>query len=223
MRPPVSFAPADRPRGLLADNALSLTLGAIFLLCVAGQAVSGVAAYDGDLRDAGLPTVGLPRYLLTGDFLDGIFSNWQAALLQLAVLVSLGAKLRQRGSPHSLRTPDERRRQGAPPQKTPRVPWAWSNSLTLAFLIGGLAALAAHGLFGLMKHNEEQAIRHLQPEGLGAYLASADFWRSVFQCWEAEVFALIAFVLLSVVLRQEHSPESKPVEAAPDDTGVTDA
>ena len=190
---------------------------------MAGQAVTGVAAFDGDLGDAGLPKVGLPAYLLTGDFLDGIFSNWQAALLQLAVLVSLGAKLRQRGSPHSLRTPEERRRQGAPPQAAPPAPWMWANSLTLAFLAGGLAALAAHAGFGLLKHNEEQAMRHLPPEGLGAYLASADFWRSVFQCWEAEVFALIAFVLLSVFLRQEHSPESKPVEASADDTGETDA
>lgn len=223
MSRPSRTAPADPPQGFLYDNALGLALTAIFLVCVAGQAISGVAAYNGDLRDAGMAQVSLPAYLATGDFLDGIFSNWQAALLQLAVLVSLGAKLRQRGSPHSVRTPEERRRQGAPPQTAPSAPWIWANSLSLAFLAGGLVSLGAHGAFGLLKHNEEQAMRHLPPEELGAYVASADFWRSVFQCWEAEVFALIAFVLLTVVLRQENSPESKPVEASADDTGETDA
>ena len=220
---PARVAPADPPRSFLVDNALSLALTTIFLACVAAQALTGVAAYNSDLGDAGLPTVSLPRYLVTGDFLDGIFSNWQAALLQLAVLVSLGAKLRQRGSPHSLRTPQERRRQGVAPQTAPPSPWAWANSLTLAFLAGGLLALGAHAWFGLLKHNEEQGMRHLPHEGLGAYVASPDFWRSVFQCWEAEVFALIAFVLLTVFLRQENSPESKPVEASADDTGETDA
>ena len=216
-------APPDPPRGFLADNGLSIVLWAIFFACVSGAAVTGVTAYNQDLDAAGLPKVSFVAYLATGDFLDGIFSNWQAAILQLAVFLALGAKLRQRGSPHSRRTAAERQAQGAPPRLRSRGEWVWANALSLAFFVGFVAALTAHGWFGLMKHNEEQAIRHMPPEGLGAYLASTDFWRSVFQCWEAEAFALAAFVVLTIFLRQEGSPESKPVHASPSATGETDA
>ena len=219
----MSSPPGDPPRGFLADNALGLTLWAIFFLCVAGQAVVGAAAYDEDLASAGLPKVGLPAYLATGDFLDGLFSNWHAAILQLAVFLALGAKLRQRGSPHSTRTDAERQAQGAPPRSRPGGGWLWANGFSLVFFAGFAVTFVAHGWFGALKHNEEQAIRHAAPEGFGAYVASSDFWRSVFQCWEAEAFALAAFIALSVYLRQEGSPESKPVDAPVSSTGETDA
>ena len=214
---------ADPSRGFLADNALSIALWALFFACITGAGATGVAAYNQDLRAAGLSKVSFVAYLATGDFLDGVFSNWQAALLQLAVFLALGAKLRQRGSPHSLRTAAEREAQGAAPRRRRRAGWVWANALSLAFFAAFVLALAAHGWFGLMKHNEEQAIRHMPPEGPGAYLVSTDYWRSVFQCWEAEAFALAAFVVLSVFLRQEGSPESKPVEAPLSATGETDA
>ena len=219
----MTLFPANPPRGFLANNALSIALWMIFLACLVGDATTGAAAYNSDLAASNLPKLSLLAYLGTGDFLDGLFSNWQAAILQLAVFLSLGAKLRQRGSPHSPRTAAEREAQGAPPRDVPRSGWLWANSLSLVFFGGFVLAMAAHGLFGLMKHNEEQALRHLPPERLISYLASTDFWRSVFQCWQAEAFALAAFVVLTVFLRQEGSPESKPVEAPRSSTGETDA
>ncbi len=44
---------------------------------------------------------------------------------------------------------------------------------------------------------------------------------SVFQCWEAEFSAIGLYVVLSIFLRQEGSPESKPVGAGNEQTGGT--
>ena len=63
--------------------------------------MSGWLAYDGSLRASHLPPVGLGAYLDTGNFLNGIFSNWQAAILQLAVLITFNSVLRQKGATHS--------------------------------------------------------------------------------------------------------------------------
>lgn len=51
------------------------------------------------------------------------------------------------------------------------------------------------------------------------YLRSSRLWFESMQNWQSEFLAIAAMVWLSVYLRQRHSPESKPVHAAHDDTG----
>ena len=41
----------------------------------------------------------------------------------------------------------------------------------------------------------------------------AQFWFESLQNWQSEFLAVAAIVLLSIVLRQHGSPESKPVHA----------
>lgn len=217
-----------RLKKLISDDSMSIALFSLFLLCVVGQGLSGWSAYDGSLKAAHFRPIGLGAYLGTGNFLDGILSNWQAAILQLAVLIAFGSVLRQRGAAHS-RQPEPNSRAAKAlshrtvewklrPRSTARE-WFYGNSLSLAFLAMFLAAFVLHALFGYWAYNEEQALRHLPPSPFGAYAASSSFWFSVFQCWEAEFAVIGIYIVLSIFLRQDHSSESKPVGASDGQTG----
>jgi hypothetical protein len=48
---------------------------------------------------------------------------------------------------------------------------------------------------------------------------SAQFWFESFQNWQSEFLAIAAMVVLSIFLRQQGSPESKPVDAPHAQTG----
>src|SRR5579863_1030459 len=75
-------------RKAINDDSMSIMLFSLFLLCLVGQGLSGWLAYNQALRAAHLPAITLIAYLATGNFLDGMLSNWQAAILQLAVLIA---------------------------------------------------------------------------------------------------------------------------------------
>jgi len=206
---------------VMSDNSMSIMLFCLFLICLISQGVTGWLAYNQSLTEGHLGEVTLGTYLGTGNFLDGIFSNWQAAILQLAVLICFGSVLRQKGAPHSRKNASTGRRKSS--WKLSLRPtlhgWLYANSLSLAFLVIFFVTFLLHGLFGQWKYNEDQALRHLPPISLSSYSVSSSFWSSVFQCWEAEFFAIGLYIVLSVFLRQENSPESKPVGASDEQTG----
>lgn len=215
---------ADRLRRFVHDDSMTLALFSLFLVSVAAQSVAGSLAYDASLRQGGFAAVGYGGYLRTGDFWDGVFANWQAALLQLAVLVAFSSVLRQRGAPHS-------RKEAQSSELNPRTfnfrfgrresvgAWLYANSLSLALFALFALTMAAHAGFGLLRQNEQLRLRHEPPVTLAAYLGSGDFWVTVFQTWEAEFFAIGLYIALSVFLRQERSPESKAVGASDAQTG----
>jgi hypothetical protein len=238
-----------RPWRLIADNSLSIALFSLFLACIAAQSLSGWRAYNDSLRAAHDAAVSYLGYIATGTFQNAIFSNWQAALLQLAVLISFSTVLRQRGAAHSRKSDDERRaddnrehnqkaddkgdRPARPSaasrrrltvnlQLNPmRKRWLYNNSLSVVMFGLFLIAFVLHAWTSNRAYNEEQALRHLAPQALTAYLGSTNFWFNCFQTWEAEFFAIGLYILLSIFLRQERSPESKKTEADDDDTGDT--
>ena len=72
-----------RLKKFVSDDSMSIALFALFLVCVIGQAVSGWLAYDDSLQAVHFQEIAFRAYLATGNFLDGMFSNWQAAILQL--------------------------------------------------------------------------------------------------------------------------------------------
>jgi hypothetical protein len=176
-----------RLKKFIRDDSMSIALFSLFLLCVVGQGLSGWYAYDDSLQTANFPPIGLGAYLGTGNFLDGILSNWQAAVLQLAVLIAFGSVLRQKGAAHS-RQPESDT--GAAKALTHRMlewklrsqptshEWLYANSLSLAFFAMFVVAFVLHAEFGHWAYNEEQALRHLPPNSLGAYAASSRFWSS---------------------------------------------
>jgi hypothetical protein len=205
----------------VSDDSMSIALFSLFLACIVAQGLSGWLAYDKSLQSGHFRAVTLGAYLGTGNFLDGIFSNWQAAILQLAVLIAFGSVLRQKGAAHSRKANGPTHRTldwKLGPRRTLRE-WLYANSLSLAFIAMFVLTFMLHLRFGELKYNEDQALRHLSPISLASYAGSASFWFSVFQCWEAEFFAIGIYIILSIFLRQESSSESKPVSASNEQTG----
>ncbi|WP_234731618.1 DUF6766 family protein [Acidocella facilis] len=220
---PLNESLGNRLRKLWRDDGLSIAFFTLFILCLIPQGLTGWVDYNGSLKEAHFPAISLGAYLRTGNFLDGAFSNWQAAILQLAVLIAFSAVLRQKGAAHS-------RKPAGLSQRT--VYWKlrrqdnladtlYANSLSLAFIFMFVIAFGLHLLFGSWRYNEQQTLQHLPTLSTLAYAGSADFWFSVFQCWEAEFGAIGLYVVLSIFLRQENSPESKKVEAQDGETGET--
>lgn len=71
-------------REWLRDNRLSVIFFALFLACISAQSLTGLPSYNETLAVHRRPQIGYLDYLGTGNFLSGVFSNWQAAILQLA-------------------------------------------------------------------------------------------------------------------------------------------
>lgn len=60
---------------------------------------------------------------------------------------------------------------------------------------------------------DDRAISGEDPVSLGEHLRSADFWFESFQNWQSEFLAVLVLVLLTIWLRQQDSPQSKPLDA----------
>jgi hypothetical protein len=211
----------QRFKTFIGNDSMSIALFSLFIICIAAQSLSGWLSYNQSLHAGHFPELAFGAYLRTGNFLDGVCSNWQAAILQLAVLVAFSSVLRQKGAAHSreMNTPNHRTidwKIGLRP--TPHE-WLYANSLSLAFSAIFAVVFLLHLLFGEWKYNEDQALRHLPATSLAMYAGSSGFWFSVFQCWEAEFWAIAVYIVLSIFLRQENSSESKPVGASNEMTG----
>lgn len=209
-------------RRFFKDNGLSLTFLGLFVLCLTGQILTGYALQAEDPAGQSRST-SLFAYLADPSFLKGVFGNWQAALLQLLLLVVLSVFLRQKGAAHSRKPEDE-----AAPSHVDRLrwfghsrSWAYAHSLSLTFAALFVLAFAAFFLADAADYAARRARLGEPPFSLAATFTSAEFWFQTFQTWQAEAFAMGAFLLLSVVLRQQDSAESKPVDADDAQTGDT--
>lgn len=188
-----------------------------------GQVFTGYIYNNQTLSAYGRNPQTLSQWLGSGSLLDGIFANWQAAVLQLGALILGGAFLHQQGASHSRRTtqgghrPSEKQVQ----DEKRRTPWVYRNSLSLAFLFLFLASFTLHVFMGMAAYNQQLALAHQAPLSLVQYMYSGEFWFKTFQTWEAEFVAIFFFLILSIFLRQERSAESKPTDADNKDTGDT--
>jgi hypothetical protein len=214
---------SERPRWMhtlinaIKESSLSIVLFALFIVCIVAESFVGWRLQDQTLAAHGQAALGYWQNLSTGTYIEGLASNWQAAVLQLASLVMLSRFLYQRGAPHSR---DPRKPSLKPlPRKAGAVTWLYSNSLFLAFVLLFVFAFALHVFFGVKAYNEERALTHRLPISVASFMVSAKFWSTTLQTWQAEYLAIAIYVVLSIFLRQEDSPESKPVEASNDTTG----
>jgi len=69
--------------------------------------------------------------------------------------------------------------------------------------------------------NHDQLDHDAAPISWGEYWINADFWNRSLQNWQSEFLAIGTMAVFSIYLRQRGSPESKPVGAPHDATGVT--
>jgi hypothetical protein len=213
------------------NNGLSIVLGALFVLAMAGQAVAGWHDSNETRQEHGVPGIGLVAYLQSGGFWEATGENWESEFLQMAVFVLLTTFLRQKGSAESKRVDaieevdlDPVRFAGRPDAPGPVKRGGWrlklyEHSLGLTFTALFLGSFAMHAAGGLHAYNEDQVEHGKPPVGATEYLASARFWFESFQNWQSEFLSLAAMVVGTIYLRQRGSAESKPVHASHDDTG----
>ena len=89
--------------------------------------------------------------------------------------------------------------------------FARNNSLSLVFLSLFLVAIVLQAIAGHADFNEDQD-RHGDPRiSLGRYLTSSAFGVAVLENWQSEYLQFFLFIVLTVWLVQQGSPESKQV------------
>ncbi len=92
--------------------------------------------------------------------------------------------------------------------------WLRDNGLTIALLGLFAASILGQWVAGWHVANQDAA-RHGQPLiGLAAYAVSPEFLSSVFENWESEFLQMSAYVVLTAMLVQRGSAESKDPDEA---------
>jgi hypothetical protein len=208
-------------RTFLRDNGLTLVLSLMFLVSVAGMVLAGQAAFNKELADHGQPGLGVMAYVGTGEFLSALFENWESEFLQMAAYVVLTAMLFQRGSSESRDPDDPDRPDDELPwrDRHPLAAWIYAHSLGLALALLFLASFLLHWWFSMTAANAE-ALRHGgEIQTIGSYVLDPQLWFESFQNWQSEFLSTAVLVVLSIFLRHQGSPESKPVAAANAETG----
>ena len=82
------------------------------------------------------------------------------------------------------------------------------------------ASFALHLVGSWRDTLEQRAADGEPPIALLQHAAGAGFWFESFQNWQSEFLAVLAIVVLSIFLRQDKSPESKPLGAPHAQTGT---
>jgi hypothetical protein len=86
------------------------------------------------------------------------------------------------------------------------------NGLSIAAFSLFLACLIGQFVSGLHEYNSDQQ-EHQQPTVNAAdYVRSGHFIETTFENWESEFLQMAAFVVLTAMLRQKGSPESKKLD-----------
>jgi hypothetical protein len=219
-------------RKFLRDNGLSLAMFGLFFAFVIGLAVTGWANTNNDNAEHGEAAVSFGQYLLSGDFGEALFENWESEFLQMAGMVVLTALLVQKGSPESRmlgRNPVDREppKDGDRPKR--EAPWPvraggiwlklYEHSLTIALVLLFVLSFSLHVVTGAAAYSEEQQAHGEPAVSALQYLASARFWFESFQNWQSEFLAVGSLIVLTIFLRQRGSPESKPVDESNEKTG----
>jgi len=204
--------------GAIRDNSLSTALFALFAICIVGQSLAGWRVQNESLALHRQAAVGYWHYLSSGTFWEGLASNWQAAVLQLGSLIVFSSFLYQRGAPHSL-DPRKPKNENGRRQEAWHFNWMRRHSLSVTFLVLFLLSFSLHLFSGASAYNATRVLAGQPPISTMAFLISANFWSITLDTWQAEYLVIALYVVLTIFLRQEHSPESKPTEASNETTG----
>jgi hypothetical protein len=218
----------------LRNHSLSLFFFAIFVAALVGQAIAGNAEFNNEAIAHGSETKSLWSYVVSADFGQAVMENWQSEYLQFTLFIFATVWFVQKGSPESKKV-DEVGTQSDAEQLVgehaqPDSPkWArargvkrfiYSNSLLMVMGTIWIGAWFAQSLTGWRVFNE-QALDHDEATvGWLQYLGTADFWETTLQNWQSEFLAVGSMAVLAIYLRQRGSPESKPVGAPHEATGV---
>jgi hypothetical protein len=218
-------------RTFLRDNGLSIVVLGLFLAFLLGQALAGWHEFNDEQLEHGEPAASFPEYVSGGHFAEATAENWESEFLQMAFYVLLTTFLFQKGSSESKkigekeavdRDPRRARNKKDAPWPVRKGGWVlvlYEYSLTLAFLLLFAVSFVWHAVGGSREYSQQQVAHGGDPVSVIEYVTTSQFWFESFQNWQSEFLALGAMALLSIVLRQRGSPESKPVDAPHSHTG----
>jgi hypothetical protein len=208
---------------VLRENGLSIVLLFTFAAFLAVQTYTGWRVFNQEQAEHNQATISFGRYLASGHFVEATAENWESEFLQMAAFVWLAVHLRQKGSPESKPVEGDEEVDRDPDPNRPGAPWPvrrggiwlslYARSLTWAFLLLFLLAFFLHAAGGAREHSQEQMAHGQSGVTMMQFMGTAEFWFQSMQNWQSEFLAIAAMVLLSVWLRQQGSPESKPVDA----------
>jgi len=147
----------------------------------------------------------------------------------MAMFLILTMMLYQKGSSES-KDPDKKEEVDRDPNPRKKdAPWPvkrggfvlaiYRHSLCYTFSFIFLISFFFHWRGSLKDYNEERILKHLAPETAMHYLSGSRFWFESFQNWQSEFLSILAMVVFSIFLREQYSPQSKPVDAPDSQTG----
>jgi hypothetical protein len=209
-------------RRFWSNNSLSIVIFAIFFATILPMSLTGWKSENNERADHSLSPQSYGRYVTSGDFVEGVFENWESEFLQMWALVVLTIFLRQKGSADSKplrgKTPVDtssrfsiiRATSVKNGLKTVRHGiYAHSLSLSLALLF--IFAFSLHMAGGAAAYNENAKLHGGETVTASQYATTSQFWYESFQNWQSEFLAVGSLLVLSIHFRERGSPESKPV------------
>jgi hypothetical protein len=87
------------------------------------------------------------------------------------------------------------------------------NGLSLTMFGLFLLLLLGHSVVGYYEYNADQHAHRQPAVRYGTYVTSGHFWVTVFENWESEFLQMAAYVILTALLFQRGSAESKDPDA----------
>ena len=228
------MAGTARDRSFLRDNGLSLFFFVLFVASLVALAIAGHQYFNQEQVAHHGETISLGRYVVSSNFGQAVLENWQSEYLQFLLFILATVWLLQRGSPESkeldkagLESDEDQkvgRHAGPDSPRWARVGglrrWVYSNSLLLVMGTIFVASSLGQSFTGWSDYNSDQLAHHDHTLSWLQYLGSAQFWATTLENWQSEFLAVGSMAIFAVYLRQRGSPESKPVGAPHDATGV---
>jgi hypothetical protein len=206
----------------LKNNGLSIAMFAIFFVTLVGMSVVGWQHENNDRHDHQQAPQSYVDYVASGNFVEAVFENWESEFLQMWALVILTVYLRQKGST------DSKALRGESPQDTSSrlsiiraASWKkrgqalghaiYAHSLGLALLGIFVLSFILHAIGGTHAYNETALLHGNATLSVFAYVGTSQFWFESLQNWQSEFLAIGTLLVLSIVLRERGSQQSKPV------------
>lgn len=214
---------------IFKNNGLSIVFFLLFIFSLIGQAVTGLKEHNNEMKEEGGQILDMGSYLFSGHFLQSTFENWESEFLQMALFIILSMFLYQKGSSES-KDPDKKEKVDREPNpQRKNAPWPvkkggiylsiYKHSLCYALSFIFILSFVLHWYGSLKDYNEVQMLKGTPTETLIQYLSNSRFWFESFQNWQSEFLSIFAIVVLSIFLREQGSPQSKPVDAPDTETG----
>lgn len=215
----------------LRNNGLSLALTGLFLVSFVGQLFAGWSHHNSNALEHGGDVVALAEFARSAMFWESLAENWESEFLQMCAFVLMTAWLFQRGSAES-KDPHEAEAghdEEPPEEESVRPPWPvlkggivlriYRHSLSIALFILFLGSFALHAVSGARNENAERLQHGLPAVSVSEYVTSSRFWFESFQNWQSEFLSIVVLLLLTIVLRESGSPQSKTVLSPHESTG----